>query len=142
MQRAQIRAARALLGWTQTQLAEAAGVSLPTIKRIEPGDAPTGLNEETAGKIQAAVEKAGVIFVAPGALTGVAGAGVRFSDMPWDTVPQPNVHAMVLNSAVRKIERLLDTLEERGADVVDTNMRASIADIRSHVKGMARRAEE
>ena len=31
----QIRAARGLLGWSQTHLAEAAGRSLPTIKRLE-----------------------------------------------------------------------------------------------------------
>jgi transcriptional regulator with XRE-family HTH domain len=38
----QIRAARALLGWSQTQLAEAAARSLPTIKRLErdDGDGP------------------------------------------------------------------------------------------------------
>jgi transcriptional regulator with XRE-family HTH domain len=34
----QIRAARALLGWSQTQLAKAAERSLPTIKRLEMGD--------------------------------------------------------------------------------------------------------
>ena len=31
----QIRAARALLGWSQTELAERAGLSLPTVKRVE-----------------------------------------------------------------------------------------------------------
>ena len=32
---AQIRAARGLLGWSQSDLADASGLSLPTVKRTE-----------------------------------------------------------------------------------------------------------
>ena len=31
----QLRAARSLLGWSQTELAKRAGLSLPTVKRVE-----------------------------------------------------------------------------------------------------------
>lgn len=59
--REQIRAARALLGWDQTRLAEAAGVSVITVKRFEASDA--AVSAETLGKIRGAVESAGVEFV-------------------------------------------------------------------------------
>ncbi len=36
----QIKAARALLGWSQEQLAAVSGVSIPTVKRLEAADGP------------------------------------------------------------------------------------------------------
>lgn len=71
--RAQIRAARALLGWSQADLAERAGVSLPTIKRLEPGDEPLTGSHQTIDAIRRALETAGVIFVAENG----EGPGVR-----------------------------------------------------------------
>lgn len=58
---AQIRAARGLIGWSQVALAKAAGVSEPTIKRIEGGKA--SVSDDTRSAIRAALEAAGVIFV-------------------------------------------------------------------------------
>lgn len=58
---AQIRAARGLLGWSQIALARAAGVSEPTIKRIE-GD-KAAVSDEMRASIRHALEQAGVIFV-------------------------------------------------------------------------------
>ena len=58
---AQIRAARALLDWTQPTLAEAAGLSSLTVKRLE-GSAPSKVSEEAIAKIRAALESAGVEF--------------------------------------------------------------------------------
>lgn len=57
-----IRAARALLRWEQADLANAAGVSLPTIKRIEkePGAIPG--TRATAQAIEAAFAKARIEF--------------------------------------------------------------------------------
>lgn len=63
MKRSQLRAARALLSWSQERLADAAGVSLPTIKRLEPGDGPLATRVETHDKLKSALEGAGVIFV-------------------------------------------------------------------------------
>jgi len=70
----QIRAARALLGWSQTQLAEAAERSLPTIKRLERGDGECpAVSDDVREAVQRAMEKAGVEFIAENG----GGAGVR-----------------------------------------------------------------
>jgi predicted transcriptional regulator len=59
----QIRAARALLGISQNELAEQAGVSVPTIKRCETesGTAPN-VAEPSRAKIIDALERAGIEF--------------------------------------------------------------------------------
>jgi DNA-binding XRE family transcriptional regulator len=59
----QIKAARALMAWSQEQLAQAADVSLPTIKRLEANDGPLGGRSETGARIQAALQRAGVEFI-------------------------------------------------------------------------------
>jgi predicted transcriptional regulator len=59
----QIKASRALLAWSQEDLAEAAGVSIPTIKRLEANDGPVGGRIDTGTKIQTALERAGVEFI-------------------------------------------------------------------------------
>ncbi|WP_320409756.1 helix-turn-helix transcriptional regulator [Bosea sp. Root483D1] len=58
---AQIRAARALIGWKQTDLAVAAGLSEMSIKNIERGENDPRVS--TLSAIQKAFELAGVIFV-------------------------------------------------------------------------------
>jgi transcriptional regulator with XRE-family HTH domain len=58
----QIRAARALLGWSQQQLADAAGVSAITVKRLEAADETFQARFETVMKVKTAVEVAGVVF--------------------------------------------------------------------------------
>ncbi|HVM99943.1 MAG TPA: helix-turn-helix domain-containing protein [Caulobacteraceae bacterium] len=58
----QIRAARALLGWSQQRLADEAGVSPITIKRLEASDEVFQARFETVIKVKAAVEAAGVVF--------------------------------------------------------------------------------
>ena len=58
----QIKAARGLLGISQWQLAELAGIGLATIKRIEAASEIRGA-AETLWKIQTALEKAGVEFI-------------------------------------------------------------------------------
>ncbi len=59
---AQIRAARALLGWSQTKLARAAGVGLATLQRLEQSDGVVKGNFATVLKIQKALEGAGISF--------------------------------------------------------------------------------
>ena len=70
----QIRAARGLLGWSQTQLAKAADRSLPTIKRLErdDGEGPA-VSDDVRDAVRKAMEKAGVEFIAENG----GGAGVR-----------------------------------------------------------------
>jgi len=73
----QIRAARALLGWTQVKLAEAAGIGEISVKNVEreKSDARTS----TLLKIQRAFEKAGVQFIPDGSPSLGGGPGVRLN---------------------------------------------------------------
>jgi DNA-binding XRE family transcriptional regulator len=58
----QIRAARGLLGWSQTKLAERAGLSLPTVKRVEAQRGPK-VSTEAREKLRRALESGGVEFI-------------------------------------------------------------------------------
>ena len=60
---AQIRAARALLGWRQEDLSKAAEVGTATIQRIEKSDHPVTGYVSTLVRIQAAFEQAGILFL-------------------------------------------------------------------------------
>jgi transcriptional regulator with XRE-family HTH domain len=59
----QVKAARSLLAWSQEQLAAAADVSIPTVKRLEAKDGPLGGRNATGAKIRLALETAGVEFL-------------------------------------------------------------------------------
>ena len=59
----QIRAARALTRMEQAVLAEASGVSLPTIKRLETTYGPISANTATEDAIRRAFSEAGVVFI-------------------------------------------------------------------------------
>ncbi|WP_296583019.1 helix-turn-helix transcriptional regulator [Xanthobacter sp.] len=59
----QVKAARAMLAWSQADLAKASGISEPTIKRLEAQDADLGGRADTVTAICSALEAAGVIFV-------------------------------------------------------------------------------
>ena len=73
---AQIRAARALLGWRQEDLSRASGVGTATIYRIEKADSSTTGYVSTLSRIQASLEAAGVLFIDD---DGSAGIGVRLA---------------------------------------------------------------
>jgi predicted transcriptional regulator len=62
----QVKAARALLGWSQSDLAEKSGVSMPTVARLEMEDGPLGGRPETRSKIVGALERAGIVFTNDG----------------------------------------------------------------------------
>jgi transcriptional regulator with XRE-family HTH domain len=73
---AQIKAARALVDWSQPQLADASGLSMPTIRRME---GPIGPGRSTAANVEAvqrALEEAGVVFFDAGE-SRPGGPGVR-----------------------------------------------------------------
>ena len=74
----QLKAARALLGWSQTDLAHRSGVSEPTIARLESGDGDLGGREGTARKIRASIEAAGIDFIEEDG----GGLGVRLRKRP------------------------------------------------------------
>jgi predicted transcriptional regulator len=58
-----IRAARALLGWAQSELSKKSKVARGTIRRMEGFDGPVASRTETLGRIVAVLEKAGVEFL-------------------------------------------------------------------------------
>jgi transcriptional regulator with XRE-family HTH domain len=59
----QVRAARALLAWNQSELAAKAGISVATLKRLESFSGMLRGTVETAWRIQGALEKAGIVFI-------------------------------------------------------------------------------
>ena len=65
----QIRAARALLDWTQDELATKAAVALRTIRLFEAGDRLP--HQQTLDRLQGALEEAGVQFLETKAGVGV-----------------------------------------------------------------------
>ena len=71
---AQIRAARALLGWSQPTLAAAAALSLPTVVRMEGQQGPGRSSAANVDAVQRALQDAGVVFI-PADEAG--GPGVR-----------------------------------------------------------------
>ena len=58
----QLRGARGLLGWSQSELADHAGLSLPTVKRFEGGFGPS-VSDDARRKLRRALESAGVEFI-------------------------------------------------------------------------------
>lgn len=77
MTAAQMRAARALLAIDQRQLAEMAGVSLPTIQRMESSDGTVRGVIESLTKVVEALDRAGVELIGDNAVSSSGGRGVR-----------------------------------------------------------------
>ena len=57
----QMRAARGLIGWSQTKLAAEAGLSLPTIARFEADKGPN-VSNDAISKMRRSLESAGIEF--------------------------------------------------------------------------------
>jgi transcriptional regulator with XRE-family HTH domain len=74
---AQLKAARALLGIDQRQLAEASGLSLPTIQRMESSDGTIRGNVDSLVKLIGALDALGVELIGAGAVSSGGGRGVR-----------------------------------------------------------------
>lgn len=70
----EIRAGRAMLGWTQLELANAAAVGVATVRRLEGAGTEIRGSAETIWKIQTALEAAGIEFISADELKG---PGVR-----------------------------------------------------------------
>jgi predicted transcriptional regulator len=71
----QVKAARALLGWSQDDLAKHSGVSAPTVKRLEAAEGDIGGRAETGEALVTALQDAGVEFIAENG----GGPGVRLT---------------------------------------------------------------
>lgn len=76
----QMRAARALLGIDQRTLAELAGVSLPTIQRMEASTGNVRGVVETLIKVVEAFDRAGIELIGEQARSNSGGRGVRLKE--------------------------------------------------------------
>ena len=85
---AQMRAARALLGIDQKTLSELAGVSVPTIQRMEASPGRVRGVIESLTRIVQAFDRAGIELIAEGATSVAGGRGVRLKS-PAPPEPQP-----------------------------------------------------
>ena len=73
----QMRAARALLGIDQKQLADLSGVSLPTIQRMEASEGTVRGNVDTLTKVVDALDRAGIELIGEKRQSLSGGRGVR-----------------------------------------------------------------
>jgi transcriptional regulator with XRE-family HTH domain len=73
----QLRAARALLNLDRASLAERAGLSLPTIQRMEAAQGVVGGNVESLMKVIDALKSAGVVLIGDDDDSQCGGRGVR-----------------------------------------------------------------
>ena len=80
----QLRAARALLGLDQRELAERSGLSLPTIQRMEASDGTVRGNVDSLVKLIDALERAGVALLGEGQPSAGGGRGVRLKALPQE----------------------------------------------------------
>ena len=78
----QLRAARALLGIDQRQLADLAGLSVPTIQRMEASEGVIRGNVDSLMKLIAAIDAAGIELIAEGVVSRGGGRGVRLKERP------------------------------------------------------------
>jgi transcriptional regulator with XRE-family HTH domain len=74
---AQLRAARALAGLDQRELAARSGLSIPTIQRMEASDGLVRGNVDSLTKLIAALEACGVELIGEDAPSAGGGRGVR-----------------------------------------------------------------
>lgn len=73
----QIRAARALLGWTAADLAKHAGVSYPTVQRMDAAKGPVAGRHGTVEAIRKTLEAQGVQFLEAGQVAAGPGVAVK-----------------------------------------------------------------
>src|SRR5487761_540724 len=73
----QLRASRALLGIDQRKLAEVAGLSLPTIQRMEASEDVIRGNVDSLMKLIAALDGLGIELISENAASQAGGRGVR-----------------------------------------------------------------
>jgi transcriptional regulator with XRE-family HTH domain len=74
---AQMKAARALLGIDQKELARLSGLSLPTIQRMEASNGTVRAVVDSLEKVVIALNRAGVELIGAGARSEGSGRGVR-----------------------------------------------------------------
>lgn len=88
---AQLRAARALLGIDQQTLADLAGVSLPTIQRMEASQGNVRGVVDTLTKVVGALNRAGLELIAEHSPSDGRGRGVRLREPRDERLANPNL---------------------------------------------------
>ncbi len=83
----QMRAARALLGMDQRSLAALAGVSLPTIQRMEASEGQVRSVVNTLVKVIEALESQGIEIIGDNAPSHGGGRGVRLREAATPAYP-------------------------------------------------------
>lgn len=81
---AQLRAARALLGLDQRELAQRCTLSLPTIQRMEASDGVIRGNVDSLMKLVNALDASGIELIGDNVTSSGGGRGVRLKE------PAPN----------------------------------------------------
>ncbi|OSQ29186.1 helix-turn-helix domain-containing protein [Thalassospira sp. MCCC 1A03138] len=76
----QMRAARALLGIDQKKLAEMAGISVPTIQRMESSKGNVRGVVDTLTKVVEALDRAGIELIGDNVSSMATGRGVRLKE--------------------------------------------------------------
>ena len=76
---AQMRAARAMLGVDQRELARLSGLSLPTVQRMEASDGVVRGNVDSLMKLVGALQEAGIELIGDNATSSQGGRGVRLT---------------------------------------------------------------
>ena len=76
----QMRAARALLGIDQRQLADLSGLSVPTIQRMEASDSVVRGNVDSLMKLITALDGVGIELIGEGTASIGQGRGVRLKE--------------------------------------------------------------
>lgn len=99
---AQLRAARALLGIDQRQLAALSGLSVPTIQRMEASEVMIRGNVDSLMKLIAALELAGIELIGPGVASSSGGRGVRLRASADDASPHRRDEAESAGSGGRQ----------------------------------------
>ena len=79
---AQLRAARALLGIDQRELAQRCSLSLPTIQRMEASEGVIRGNVDSLMKLVEALSSAGIELIGEGVASAGGGRGVRLKSPP------------------------------------------------------------
>ena len=94
----QLRAARMLLAWDQRVLAAHAGVSLPTIQRMEASGGIVRGNSNSLTRVMTALRTAGVELIGERAESRTGGRGVRIvgpAEAAVQAMPPPHARSRV-----------------------------------------------
>jgi len=137
----QLRAGRAMLRLEQAELAERAGVSLKTIKRLE--STSGGLNAHSVYSIKKALEMAGIEFLDSDNFRG-RGEGVRLRSDPTAALRRE-----IVEDVMRRLEVILQMAAEKDQDFFERPVKELVAivqkevlsGVRESIKGILRKED-